>query len=273
MAGERAAPAGARGRAADPLFLGSRQDAPRDGDRDVFRRARSRREPDVVEFASALVQRHGRRSRDARYRDRSEHSEHWRLERLAGCRSSDPAAWRSGSSGTIRPTPAAVVLNEALELARALQHDEAVRFVNGVLDAVRKAHEPVRPMSQRMSNEQNRSRSAAPSSRSSKGSGSRRIRIGSIARTTVSALVAAHGATSGETLEAERPRRGRRAASSACAASARRTSWCCRTGVRACRSTCARTRSTREASASSSCSTSATTSASRAASSAPGPTS
>lgn len=36
-------------------------------------------------------------------------------------------------------TPARVVINEALELARAYSTEEAVAFVNGVLDGVRKA--------------------------------------------------------------------------------------------------------------------------------------
>jgi N utilization substance protein B len=36
-------------------------------------------------------------------------------------------------------TPPRVVINEALELARSYSGEEAVAFVNGVLDAVRKA--------------------------------------------------------------------------------------------------------------------------------------
>jgi transcription antitermination protein NusB len=36
-------------------------------------------------------------------------------------------------------TPAKVVINEAIELARTFSGDEAVPFVNGVLDGVRKA--------------------------------------------------------------------------------------------------------------------------------------
>ena len=36
------------------------------------------------------------------------------------------------------PTPAKVVINEAIELARTFSGEEAVPFVNGVLDAVRK---------------------------------------------------------------------------------------------------------------------------------------
>jgi N utilization substance protein B len=35
-------------------------------------------------------------------------------------------------------TPPAVVINEALELARTFSGEEAVAFVNGVLDAVRR---------------------------------------------------------------------------------------------------------------------------------------
>jgi N utilization substance protein B len=36
-------------------------------------------------------------------------------------------------------TPSKVIINEAIELARSYSGDEAVGFVNGVLDAVRKA--------------------------------------------------------------------------------------------------------------------------------------
>jgi len=39
-------------------------------------------------------------------------------------------------------TPSRVVINEALELARTYSGEEAVRFVNGVLDAVRKELRP-----------------------------------------------------------------------------------------------------------------------------------
>ena len=35
-------------------------------------------------------------------------------------------------------TPAKVIINEALELARTFSGDEAVRFINGILDAIRK---------------------------------------------------------------------------------------------------------------------------------------
>jgi transcription antitermination protein NusB len=35
-------------------------------------------------------------------------------------------------------TPAKVVINEALELARAFSADDSVRFINGILDAIRR---------------------------------------------------------------------------------------------------------------------------------------
>ncbi len=35
-------------------------------------------------------------------------------------------------------TPAKVIINEALELARTFSTDDSVRFINGVLDAVRR---------------------------------------------------------------------------------------------------------------------------------------
>ncbi len=37
-----------------------------------------------------------------------------------------------------KETPASVIINEALELARSFSSDDAVAFVNGVLDAVRR---------------------------------------------------------------------------------------------------------------------------------------
>ena len=44
--------------------------------------------------------------------------------------------------------PPAVVLNEAIELARTYGTDDSPRFVNGVLDAVRKALEGPGPKAQ-----------------------------------------------------------------------------------------------------------------------------
>jgi len=65
-------------------------------------------------------------------------SENWRLERM-------PAVDRNilrlaVYEMTETDTPAPVVIDEALELARQFSTDEAVSFVNGLLDAIRRQH-------------------------------------------------------------------------------------------------------------------------------------
>lgn len=68
----------------------------------------------------------------------AQHSEHWRVERLAVIDRLvlRMAVWELRHA---TDTPAAVVLNEALELARTFSTDDSVRFVNGVLDGIRKS--------------------------------------------------------------------------------------------------------------------------------------
>jgi N utilization substance protein B len=68
------------------------------------------------------------------------HSEHWRLVRM-------PAVDRNiirlaVCELLLLPTPPAVVIDEALELARRFSGDESVPFVNGVLDAVKREVRP-----------------------------------------------------------------------------------------------------------------------------------
>jgi len=67
-------------------------------------------------------------------------AEHWRLGRMALV---DRLILRLAVYELLeeRATPPAVVINEALELARTFSADESVGFVNGVLDGVRKALE------------------------------------------------------------------------------------------------------------------------------------
>jgi transcription antitermination protein NusB len=65
-----------------------------------------------------------------------QHSANWRFERLAAI---DRlilrlAVWELQHQPDV---PAAVVIDEALELARTFSADDSVRFVNGVLDAIR----------------------------------------------------------------------------------------------------------------------------------------
>ena len=63
-------------------------------------------------------------------------AEHWKIGRMAAV---DRQVLRMAVYELRRgTTPAAVVINEALELARAYSGEDAVGFVNGVLDAVRR---------------------------------------------------------------------------------------------------------------------------------------
>ena len=101
--------------------LGSEEDEP------------ARTPPD--EFMEALVR--GTAARAAEIDRRIvEKSENWRLGRM-------PAVDRSilrmaVYEMTETDTPAPVVIDEALELARQFSTDESVAFVNGVLDAIRR---------------------------------------------------------------------------------------------------------------------------------------
>jgi transcription antitermination protein NusB len=65
------------------------------------------------------------------------HAQNWRVERMAVL---DRMVLRLATYELLAEpeTPAKVVINEALELTRAYSGDEAVGFVNGVLDGVRK---------------------------------------------------------------------------------------------------------------------------------------
>lgn len=66
-----------------------------------------------------------------------QHARHWRIERMAVIDRNilRLAVWELRHE---LETPPAVVLNEAIELARRFSSDDSVKFVNGVLDAVRR---------------------------------------------------------------------------------------------------------------------------------------
>ena len=66
-----------------------------------------------------------------------ESAEHWRLERMNVV---DRLILRLAIYEFLHEpeTPARVVINEALELARTFSGDDAVRFINGILDAIRR---------------------------------------------------------------------------------------------------------------------------------------
>jgi N utilization substance protein B len=65
------------------------------------------------------------------------HTEHWRMDRMAAV---DRNLLRAAVAEFLAypETPRAVVINEALEIARKFSTLESVHFVNGVLDSVGK---------------------------------------------------------------------------------------------------------------------------------------
>jgi len=91
--------------------------------------------PGRDEFMEELAKGTSEMSEDIDYRIASK-SENWKLERM-------PIVDRNILRMAIfemsrKETPAAVVIDEALELARQFSGEESVSFINGVLDAVHK---------------------------------------------------------------------------------------------------------------------------------------
>jgi N utilization substance protein B len=65
------------------------------------------------------------------------HTEHWRMDRMAAV---DRNILRAAVAELLGfpSTPRAVIINEALEIARKFSSPESVQFINGVLDSVGK---------------------------------------------------------------------------------------------------------------------------------------
>jgi len=63
------------------------------------------------------------------------HAEHWRMDRMAAV---DRNLLRAAVAELLGfpDTPRAVVINEALEIARKFSSPESVQFLNGVLDSI-----------------------------------------------------------------------------------------------------------------------------------------
>jgi N utilization substance protein B len=117
--------------------------------RKTFWQAREEVEPDTRGFSEDLF-------RVATVREEEidgiiqKHSENWKLSRM-------PAVDRNVLRMAIAEligfpgTPAPIVINEALEIARRYSAPESINFLNGVLDAVAKErlNEPAKPPSRR----------------------------------------------------------------------------------------------------------------------------
>jgi N utilization substance protein B len=67
----------------------------------------------------------------------AEAAEHWRIERMNVM---DRLILRLAVYEFLHEaaTPSRVIINEALELARTFSSDDSVRFINGILDAIRR---------------------------------------------------------------------------------------------------------------------------------------
>ncbi len=65
------------------------------------------------------------------------HASNWKLERMAAV---DRGILRMATYELQQhETPAAIVINEALDLGRRFSGEQSARFLNGVLDAIRKS--------------------------------------------------------------------------------------------------------------------------------------
>jgi N utilization substance protein B len=80
------------------------------------------------------------------------HAENWRLDRMAAVDRNilRLAIYEMTNCIWPEPTPPAVVINEALDIARRYSGEAAVPFINGVLDGIRKSlaepqPQPARP--------------------------------------------------------------------------------------------------------------------------------
>ena len=91
---------------------------------------------DLRAFASALAHETVSRLADADALI-ADTAERWRPERMAVI---DRLILRLSVTELLRQEgpPPAVIINEALELARTFSTEEAVKFINGMLDAIRK---------------------------------------------------------------------------------------------------------------------------------------
>ncbi len=104
--------------------------------RHTFWRERGDVEADVQGFAEDLFRVATDRSTEIDSLIES-HAQNWRMERMAAV---DRNLMRAAVAELMGfpTTPRAVVINEALEIARKFSSPESVQFINGVLDSVGK---------------------------------------------------------------------------------------------------------------------------------------
>ncbi|HEV2697563.1 MAG TPA: transcription antitermination factor NusB, partial [Terriglobales bacterium] len=107
-----------------------------DAVRKTFWKGRGEIAPDVQGFAEDIF-RVAQDRADQINQMIQAHAENWRVDRMAAV---DRNILRAGVAELLGfpKTPRAVVINEAIEIARKFSSPESVQFINGVLDSVGK---------------------------------------------------------------------------------------------------------------------------------------
>jgi N utilization substance protein B len=118
------------------LFQADMGKQPPDAVRKTFWAERSNVESDVRSFAEDLFRLASERSGEIDGLI-EKHAQHWRMDRMAAV---DRNILREAVAEFLGypATPRAVIINEALEIARKFSTPESVQFINGVLDSVGK---------------------------------------------------------------------------------------------------------------------------------------
>jgi N utilization substance protein B len=104
--------------------------------RKTFWRGRGEVSPEVQGFAEDIFRAAEDRADEINKLIQT-HAEHWRVDRMAAV---DRNILRAAVAELLGfpKTPRAVVINEAIEIARKFSSPESVQFINGVLDSIGK---------------------------------------------------------------------------------------------------------------------------------------
>ena len=124
------------------LFQADLGQQPGDDVRKTFWKGRGEVERDVQGFAEDIFRVAQDRSADIDQLIKS-HADNWRMDRMAAV---DRNVLRAAVAEMLGypTTPRAVVINEAIEIARKFSAPESAQFINGVLDSIGKELESAR---------------------------------------------------------------------------------------------------------------------------------
>ena len=124
------------------LFQADLGQQPADDVRRTFWKGRGEVEREVQGFAEDIFRVAQDRSDDIDKLIKS-HAENWRMDRMAAV---DRNVLRAAVAEMLGypATPRAVVINEAIEIARKFSSPESAQFINGVLDSIGKELESAR---------------------------------------------------------------------------------------------------------------------------------